>query len=79
MLKKYQSLGKSLSKDEMKTIKGGIIWPYLRQFGCTGGNFYEGCTDWSTYGLNCCKAKYGSSSTAIWHEPYLPCDIQICD
>lgn len=71
MLKKYQNLGKSLSKTEMKMVKGGIIWPYLRVFGCTnGGGTNEGCTDWSSYGLSCCRTKYGPSSSAVWHEPY---------
>lgn len=79
MLKKYQELGKTLSKDEMKAVKGGIVWPYLRVFGCTnGGGFNEGCTDWSTFGVNCCASRYGSSSTPIWHEPYIPCSAQAC-
>lgn len=79
MLKKYQNLGKSLSKAEMKTIKGGIIWPYLRIFGCTNGNFHEeGCTDNSSFGVSCCRSKYGLTSSPIWYEPYEPCSVQAC-
>lgn len=81
MLKKYQNLGKSLSKAEMKTIKGGIVWPYLRSFECTdpgsGPNLIGGCTDWSTYGINCCHNQHGSTSSPVWGAPY-SCSVQVC-
>lgn len=81
MIKKYQGVGKSLSKAEMKTIKGGIVWLYLRSFECTnpatGPNLPGGCTDWSTFGINCCNSRYGSPSSPVWGEPY-SCSVQAC-
>lgn len=76
MLKKYQQLGKTLSKEEMKTVTGGIIWPYLRQFTCTiQSPGFLGCTDNSSYGVSCCR-NFSPSSSPIWGDP--GCPYQTC-
>jgi len=79
MIKKYQDLGKRLSNDEMKHIKGGIVWPALRSFTCevSPNNFQPGgCTDWSTFGDNCCTNRYGIPLVATWGD--YGCTVQAC-
>jgi len=73
MLKKYQNIGRPLNRNEMKTIKGGEIWPYFVSYECTnpasGPNLPGGCTDRAAYAIACCRF-YGLTSTpTAWGAP----------
>lgn len=77
MLKQYQFL-KTLSKQEMTKITGGITWPDYRDFQCRLNNgtlVTGGCTIVTGYAHSCCMNKYGTPNVE-W-GPY-GCPYDIC-
>lgn len=78
MLQKFKNVGLPLTKDAMKKITGGIVWPGLRDFKCILNNgtvLVGGCSDISGYGHTCCMNKYGTTNVE-WGA--YGCPYQVC-
>lgn len=80
MVKKIMPLGVKLSRQEAKSLNGGIVWPDFRDFTCQTplGVRPGGCSMVSGAAASCCIKKYGSSSFVGVNWGAYGCPGEIC-